>query len=221
LSKAQIFSADKLGVTTFSALLQEAKGTPARMSATDRQRSQLESERTQALRQGYDAGYLDGLDAGRMAGQLEGFKHAQEESKENFRIRLEQFSEDLGHVEDLVVAGVHSWFAQTEKEVEALVTDIAREVIRQELSLSRDSVHAIVARALQEVTLSREARIRVNPLDVASQRESKEMLIASAASLRSLEIVDDPAILGGCVIETDGGQVDASVDGQLSRLEAI
>jgi flagellar assembly protein FliH len=220
LSKGSIFSSDTVGVTSFSALLNEAHGTPARrMSATDRQRSQLESERSQALRQGYDVGFQEGIEAGRKTGRDEGFLKSEAESKEDFRIRLEQFSQDLGHVEDLVVEGVHAWFGHAENQLEALVTDIAREVIREELKISRESVLAIVRRALEEVTLSRQATIRVNPLDVASLRESKELLIASASSLRSLEIVDDPSILGGCVIETDGGAVDATVDGQLARLE--
>jgi flagellar biosynthesis/type III secretory pathway protein FliH len=64
------------------------------------------------------------------------------------------------------------------------------------------------------------ARIRVNPFDVESLNASKEDLMALSTSLRSLEIVDDSAILGGCIIETDGGVVDASVDAQLQRLEA-
>jgi len=31
--------------------------------------------------------------------------------------------------------------------------------------------------------------------------------------------VEDAAIIGGCIIETDGGIIDATIDGKLSQLQ--
>ncbi len=205
----------------FSSLLQEANViTTRRLSASERQRLEADSIRSKAYNEGFDGGYAAGKHLGMAAGQAAGFQAAEAEAAEIRRVELEKLTSNLGHLEELVVEGVHNWFKFAEVEVEKLVVDIAREVLRQELALSRESVRAIVVSALKEVTLSRSARIRVNPLDVDALNESKDELIACCSSLRALEIVDDPSILGGCVIETDGGRVDVSTESQLSRLES-
>ena len=40
-----------------------------------------------------------------------------------------------------------------------------------------------------------------------------------ASSLRNVEFVADPTVTAGCVIETDGGVVDATVDTKLATLD--
>lgn len=38
-------------------------------------------------------------------------------------------------------------------------------------------------------------------------------------SVRAIEFVEDPEILGGCIIETDGGIIDATIKGKLNQLD--
>ena len=66
-----------------------------------------------------------------------------------------------------------------------------------------------------EVTHSRTARLRVNPLDAHTVLQYRDELLAATRSLESIEVIADPAVSGGCVIETDGGTVGASIETQL------
>jgi len=203
-------------VLDFAGLLHEVAPDPRpNMTNAERHRHELEILRKAAHHQGYAAGYEEGLSAGREAG----FAAAQERGLREYREVLDQFSQELAHIDDLVRHGMETWYARAEEEVESLVVSIARKVLHQELTLDRSSVLQIVRGALQEVTMAREARIRVNPLDAPTLATARADLIAASQGLRAIEIVEDPSILGGCSIETDGGRVEATFDGALHRLE--
>jgi flagellar assembly protein FliH len=52
-------------------------------------------------------------------------------------------------------------------------------------------------------------------------RASREDLIAMVDGIRNIEIVDDRRVdAGGCVIETNGGTIDAKLDTQLNEIGA-
>ncbi len=68
------------------------------------------------------------------------------------------------------------------------------------------------------MTHSRHARIRLNPFDGAILQNHRTELLAASGSLRDIELVDDPTIVGGCVIETEGGLVDATTETRLELL---
>ncbi|MCB8932711.1 MAG: hypothetical protein H6534_04640, partial [Chthonomonadaceae bacterium] len=59
--------------------------------------------------------------------------------------------------------------------------------------------------------------IRANVLDAPALSRHREELAALAPSLRQVDIVEDPTIRAGCVIETDGGVVEATVEQKLQR----
>src|ERR1019366_2662249 len=85
----------------------------------------------------------------------------------------------------------------------------------RELELDRSTILEIVRSGMLEVTHSRTARLRVNPLDAHTLMKYRDELLASTRSLSSIEVIADPAVSGGCIIETDGGTVGASVETQL------
>jgi flagellar assembly protein FliH len=181
--------------------------------------AELARLRDEAETKGYEAGLERGLQEGIERGVALAHQQAHEEALQMHALVLAQFKSDL----ESVVAGIQEamgrWCDGAEEQMTDLVSDIARTVLVSELSLSRDSITSIVREALLQVTHSRQARIRVNPFDVESLREAKQELMACASSLRELEFVEDPAIVGGCVIETEGGVVDATLDTKLASLD--
>lgn len=162
------------------------------------------AEMAQAARQsGYQDGYRDGLVA------LEGFKqsYAQQvtaqmaQVTEAYRQRLEQLEAGLAdHVAMVALA-------------------LARQVVRSELTTRRELV-AVVAQEALAGTLgaAKQVELHVNPEDHA--------LIAAhagdALAARGARLMPDAAVSrGGCIVDTDVGVIDASIEARWRRASEL
>ena len=98
-------------------------------------------------------------------------------------------------------------------------TDVVSRLLSSELATSRESVLAIVRETLGEITMAKHARIVVNPIDHPLLEKYRAEITRMVASLRDIEIVDDPSILGGCRVETSTGDLDATTNVRLAAFE--
>src|SRR6185437_6459252 len=97
------------------------------------------------------------------------------------------------------------WETQ-EKEMVGFVLDIARQVIKTEITQNPEIVTHVLQNALRRVTDKEHVRIRVSLADAGLVKAQRDDLISSLDGLRNLEIVDDRRVgQGGCVIETNAG----------------
>lgn len=78
---------------------------------------------------------------------------------------------------------------------------------------------AVVADALSRVKMTTSVSVRVHP-DVYGYLAAKgEELANLVDGVRTIEFIPDPRIeLGGCVVETDSGIIDATVEGKLAEV---
>jgi flagellar biosynthesis/type III secretory pathway protein FliH len=184
--------------------------------------NEIEQLKQSAMNEGYDEGYSRGLELGINEGHekayADAYKKAYREATEKNDAKLAEFSRDLEMTVASVLTSLETWTQQTEDQLTDIVADIAKRVIVSELQTSRDAVFQIVRGAIAEVTHSDTARIRINPWDARSLVDQKASIIAAAKSIRSIEFVEDPSITGGCIIETEGGIVNATIDGKLQQL---
>lgn len=94
-----------------------------------------------------------------------------------------------------------------EATVRELALAVARRVVAQELDAHPERIRGVVRDAVERVRRAARVRVRVSPEDSASLAEL------------GLELVTDPEIeRGGCVVESDLGEVDARVEVKLSAL---
>ena len=114
---------------------------------------------------------------------------------------------------------MQEWYRESETQLGELVIELARKIVLGELKTHPEFVLGIVRNAVREIAGQTHARLRVNPIDSAFMKEHAAEIIAWSQGLQDIEIVDDISIAGGCVFETDGGIVDASVDGMLDGLK--
>lgn len=93
---------------------------------------------------------------------------------------------------------------------------VARRVIARELNISKDVVTELVREALEVLNTRDRVRVHLGP----EFAEMQEELISHFASIGTLiEIVIDTNMPNyGCVVETDVGSVDESIDSRLSAL---
>jgi flagellar assembly protein FliH len=161
--------------------------------------------------QGFSAGYQDGMDVG--------LSEAKAEHEEKVRQQLDLLVEEVDRLRTSFQANIEQWFDNSENKMTDLAMGAIRKMIVAELTLSRDSALEIVKEALRSVTHSRHARIKVNVFDSVTVREHMQELISISESIHKIDIVTDSSMLGGCIIETDGGVVDASLETKLILLE--
>jgi len=109
---------------------------------------------------------------------------------------------------------------ETEKEIVNLVLLIARKVIKVISENQRNIIIANVIEALRKVKAKGNILIKVNLADLQLATEHKQSFISMMEGAKSINIVEDSSVdQGGCIIETDFGEIDARIASQLAELE--
>ncbi len=100
-----------------------------------------------------------------------------------------------------------------------LVLALAEQVIQCEVRSNPEIIVATLQRALQSAISSDEYHVKVNPQDLAVVTEKKPLFLASVSGLKNITLEGDDCVSrGGCLIESDLGRVDATIEGQLQEL---
>ena len=99
------------------------------------------------------------------------------------------------------------------KDMLRLVMAISEQVIRREMAADPKIVLSIIENALQSSVRTDQYRIRINPADLEA------VTLASISGLKNLSIEADPEISpGGCRVDSDLGDVDATIETQLETI---
>ncbi len=172
--------------------------------------AELDQMKAQAQEEGFQTGYEDGF----RAGSMEGHQAVLQQQA----VYMAQFQQDLEQARDSVVDAMARWYELAEPRLAELAVYIASRIVNSELTTNPDLIVNITKEALAEVTNTNEVRIRINPFDSAILKEHKSSLLAISPSVRQVEIVEDPTIQAGCVIESEGGAADATIQ---TKIESI
>lgn len=109
------------------------------------------------------------------------------------------------------------------ESIELKVSDIVMKALRKCVAEIGDTelVVQIVHKAMQAVVRNqRQITVRVNPAMVPVVKGRVAELLAEFPSLSFIEVAEDAHLDGAaCVVETEAGLVEASVEGQLAALE--
>ena len=110
------------------------------------------------------------------------------------------------------------YFAQVEQRVADVVMTAVRKILGefddQELTLR------VVHNALSVVRTQHQVTLRVNPSQEENIRQRVSEILQGYRSVGYLEVLPDHRLqAGGCILETEVGVVDASVDVQMQALE--
>lgn len=198
----------------------EKEGAQMRLKKRDQQLLKIREEMLEEGRvEGYHAGYDDGYKFGMKNGRQAGFLAANEEARLQREEELVRFSASLTKASASVQEAMAVWYEESERQLEVMAIEIAERIIRTQLTVDRSVVVDTVKAAMAEVTHASEARVRVNPFDSELMRTLKQEIMQAAPTVRTLEISDDPTVDAGCIIETQGGLVDARISAQFESLQ--
>ena len=85
----------------------------------------------------------------------------------------------------------------------------------------KEMIYQIVRKTMRAVIRTqRQVTVKVSPEMVSAVKERVALLTADYPTVETLDVVEDPRLKGvACVLETEAGVADASVDTQLAAIE--
>ncbi|CUU09672.1 flagellar assembly protein FliH [Candidatus Kryptobacter tengchongensis] len=115
---------------------------------------------------------------------------------------------------------VESFETKVEIFVVSLAIKIAEKIVKREIEKNDDFILNQVKEAIKRVIGIEKIKLRINPDDEKLIRESKPELLQMLGSASEVIIEADPGIeRGGCIIESELGNVDARISTQFSLIE--
>lgn len=196
----------------FAAVDQQSDRFAAKLRA---QAMQEAFEKEELLRQaGFSDGYAQGFAKGHAQGCLEG----QQQLDDYVATTGAQAAEHFGQV----FASARAQLEELEQSIAAGVLDIAcalaRQIVRQELSVNPNVLQPIIREALSTLVLdNRPAVVRLNPVD---SDVFADTIRESFPGLSLTLIPDADVTQGGCLVECAGTVVDGTVEKRWERAVA-
>jgi flagellar assembly protein FliH len=109
-------------------------------------------------------------------------------------------------------------YVQVEREVVRLAIEVAKKIVHREVQVDREIIQTLVRVALSHVADKAPVSIHVNPKDFEYISERQTEL--SQAEGRTISFIPDKSIeRGGCLVETDCGDIDARLEEKFSEVE--
>lgn len=159
----------------------------------------------QAQKEGYEAGFK--------AGHEEANLEVVSQSKIHFD-RLEALFLALDGIKD-------EMYRVNEKILVDLVFQISRSILLKELKVDREYVVRLASSIIERLGVRDHVKIKVNKEDLQEVNVLKERIQARVGELRNLQILEsDEVVIGGCKVESELAAVDATIENQLTAMEA-
>jgi len=152
--------------------------------------------------------------AGRTEGSQEGQQQGAAEGRRAATAEFAQACEALAAGMQALADERRRMLADERDAVVRLALAVARKVLHAEVLLCADAAARVVEAAVAGAQDATVVRIRLHPDD-------GERIAATEGAAFPYELVPDPSISpGGCVVETDCGCIDASLESQWAAVEA-
>lgn len=167
----------------------------------------VEAARTKAKEieeQAFVLGFTQGERAGMESGQkkIEPVLH-------NFRqalFELEKIKEEI--------------YGKIEQDTVELALAVAKKVVCHEVSTNKEVIISIIKEALKKVVDTEKIKIKINRSDLQFLKQGELPLSDFDEKMANVTLEEDDTILtGGCIIETNFGDIDARVEKQLQIVE--
>jgi flagellar assembly protein FliH len=99
---------------------------------------------------------------------------------------------------------------------------IAKKVIHREIQDSPEIILDIVKSACQHLTETDEIRLRLHPSDFEYIRDIERLLSTHLNGNRDIHFIEDTTLdRGSIVIETEFGEIDASIRSQIEHMKEV
>lgn len=176
----------------------EAEDNAAKIIADAEQRTKSQEE----------TGYRDGFEKGREAGFSEGKAEAQR-LVERLHVLIEKTMDKRSEI-----------LSETEQQIINLVLLMTRKVVKVISENQKNVIVTNAVQALRKVKGRGDVTIRVNLADLQLTTQHVKDFLSAVENVKNISVIEDSTVdQGGCIIETDFGEIDAKISSQLNELE--
>ena len=182
------------------------------LTYTASQAEELVQERVKEFEARFQQEKEEAQRSGHEAGKAEGYKEGKADSEKEVE-GLRSLVEDLQlQWED--------HYKNTDQWIVDLALAIAEKVVGVTVENNREPVLETVRSCLDDLRQDAEVVIKINPEDAEVIRENQDHWLR-AHQVDKPVIKEDPTVnRGGCIVETQTGDVDAQIEEQMSKLRA-
>lgn len=174
--------------------------------------------------------FADLLSAKEVIAKAKEDAEAYREETEKKCAQLEEEAKERGHQEGLQSFNEHILFFESRlKEMETnfqnavlpLALKAAKKIVGEQFALKPETIVDIVINTLRSVSQNTQIKIIINPEDRKYIEEKKDDIRARIDHLDTLLIEErDSVHPGGCIIETESGIINATLENQWRAIEA-
>lgn len=152
--------------------------------------------------------YQRGLDQGKADGWQDG------------RAEAERLIERLHIIIARAIERRNEIMTESESQLVGLVLNIARKVVKVLTENQRNVVVNNVLQALRKLKSKTDVSIRVNIADLKVTTEHIKDITERIERVGNITVMEDATVdPGGCIIETDFGEIDARISSQFQEIE--
>ncbi|MBW7886944.1 MAG: hypothetical protein H3C35_01110 [Bacteroidetes bacterium] len=152
----------------------------------------------------------------------EGNRRAAELLQQEYNGRIAQEHDRLTALMETLQQRLALAGPDVEKALTNFSLAVAENIIRKEVQIDTSIIEQIIKDGIRKIIGIEKITISLNPQDAALFREKKHTLQSASESLREITFLDDPAIeRGGCILESDIGNVDARIATQIEQVRSI
>ena len=153
----------------------------------------------------------------RQAGWEAGYAEAQQ----SVDAQLSEVLAEVRSIADAAVEAKNQFLRESQTEMGRLAVAIAKKIIGKELTVNPKAVTDIVAQTIEAANVQGSCCIRVNPQDYEILGPLWDAIPSLQPPGRTWELVADKNLSrGSCLIETNGGIIDARLETQLAQASA-
>lgn len=154
--------------------------------------------------------------------EADGFSKGKEEGFEAGKEEMTNLILEARDVLSQVLKERELLLRSIEPEVAKLSVRIAEKIMRYQIDIDQNAVVNMIRSALETIKQREEVIIKVNQEDYYYAKEKKSLFASMVEGLKTMDIVVDSSVdRGGCIIETNLGNVDARISTQIHTLELV
>lgn len=143
-------------------------------------------------------------------------KLKEQAQKEGFEAGFKKWLEEIVKVEEEII----KVRKETEKAALPVALKAAKKIVGRELELSENAIVDIVSNSLKAVVTHKRITIYVNKKELEALEKNRNKIKDLFENLEILTLRERPDVEpGGCIIETEGGIINAQLENQWRILE--
>jgi len=186
------------------------------MQEIEQFKSQAQEQAESNKKEAYSKGYSSGEEEGYKKGYEDGYTKGKNSAIEETRATVDMLSEVVEQLKEY-----HTQIlSDSQSDIARMAVTIARKVLQKEIMTDPMTVVNMVRKALSKVRFKKNFVVHVNPLDLEVIQSAGDQVKEVLDNCESIEFKASPKVQpGGCVVQTESGNVDAQIDRQVDEVE--